>query len=209
MLEPARKIRRSSVKNIVRFPSVKSNGGKSILESKYCLHLEFDKAVASYSPQPQTFRLNTPVGPVRYTPDFLVNYHSGLICYVEVKPLLQSLKSDYQNLFTCFRDYIETPNVKFIHVDENMIYQKPLINNYEFLYKFLKRPEIDMGKLISFSKKFPTCVHLKDLINEISKDISIGEVYTWLALGYLYFDMSKEMLNFNTEVSFNEQLTLD
>ena len=51
MLEPARKIRRSSVKNIVRFPSVKSNGGKSILvesilESKYCLHLEFDKAVA-------------------------------------------------------------------------------------------------------------------------------------------------------------------
>jgi len=54
MKSPARKLKKSAVKNIVRFPSIKANGGKSILvesilESKYCLHLEFDSTVESYS----------------------------------------------------------------------------------------------------------------------------------------------------------------
>lgn len=63
MNAPARKLKRSAVKNIVRFPPVKANGGRSILvesilESKYCLHLEFDSNVEEYFPQPKTFSLS-------------------------------------------------------------------------------------------------------------------------------------------------------
>lgn len=58
----ARKRKRSAVKSVVRFPAIKTNFGKtnlveSILESKYCQHLEFDPNVATYFPQPKTFKI--------------------------------------------------------------------------------------------------------------------------------------------------------
>ena len=82
MKTPARKLKKSAVKNIVRFPSIKANAGKSILvesilESKYCLHLEFDSTVESYSSQPQTFTFAVDDEQRTYTPDFEVRYVTG------------------------------------------------------------------------------------------------------------------------------------
>lgn len=80
MNSPARKIQKSAVKNIVRFPSIKANDGKtilveSILESKYCLHLEFDTEVETYFPQPRKFEVSDNDGECNiYTPDFEVVY---------------------------------------------------------------------------------------------------------------------------------------
>lgn len=59
MNSPAHKIKKSAVKNIVCFPSINANEGKTIVEpilgAKYCFHLEFDSEVATYCPQPPTF----------------------------------------------------------------------------------------------------------------------------------------------------------
>lgn len=109
MNAPARKLKRSAVKNIVRFPPVKANGGKSILvesilESKYCLYLEFDSSVEEYFPQPRTFTVSVGAELRTYTPDFEVRYVSGGRKYVEVKP---SERAKHLNRFDGERDQIK------------------------------------------------------------------------------------------------------
>lgn len=95
MATPARRLKKSSVKNIVRFPAIKSNEGKSILvgsilELKYCLLLEFNSEVQEYYPQPKTFKIPLPdsTDTFLYTPDFEVHFISGL-SYIILKRNLQ------------------------------------------------------------------------------------------------------------------------
>lgn len=122
MNTPARKLKRSAVKNIVCFPSVKANGGKSILvesilESKYCLYLEFDSNVEEYFPQPKTFDVSAGTEFRKYTPDFEVRYISGDRKYVEVKPLERAKSEHYQELFYDFEVLLENTDASFLLVD--------------------------------------------------------------------------------------------
>lgn len=82
MNTPAHKLKKSVVRNIVCFPAIKANGGKtvlveSILESKYCLHLEFDSDVEMYFPQSRKFKISDEDEENIYTPDFEVHYVCG------------------------------------------------------------------------------------------------------------------------------------
>ena len=96
MAAPARKIRPSAVKNIVRFPAIKAGDGRPILlGSKFCLHLEFDPTVVSYQPQPRTFDVVGLNGLTKYTPDFEALYTTNLRVFIEVKPREKSLSEHY------------------------------------------------------------------------------------------------------------------
>ena len=102
MPEPAWKLKRSTGKNIFRFPSIKSSCAKNILfefylEAKYCLHLEFDPRVTQYYLQPKTFEVDISAERVRsYTPDFKIHFSIGELCYTEVKPNVIAENSEYQ-----------------------------------------------------------------------------------------------------------------
>lgn len=205
---PARKLKKSAVKNIVRFPSIKANGGKSILvesilESKYCLHLEFDSTVESYSPQPQTFTFAVDDEQRIYTPDFEVRYITGKRKYVEVKPLERAQKGHYQALFTSFEESLENTNAGFLLVDESEIYRQPLLSNYEKLYQYRKRPSLDMRKLHQCAEGIGVAMPLSRLIAKLRDKVSLREVYSWIALDYLTFDLNSEQLTMATEVIFN------
>ncbi|WP_169303169.1 TnsA endonuclease N-terminal domain-containing protein [Thalassotalea mangrovi] len=54
---------------------------ETYLEEKHALTLEFDNSVRSYTSQPGSLLINGK----RYTPDFLVDYHSGKAEWHEVK----------------------------------------------------------------------------------------------------------------------------
>lgn len=208
MTSPARKLKRSAVKNIVRFPAIKSNGGKtilveSILESKYCLHLEFDPEVKAYFPQPKTFNVPNEIGESTYTPDFEIHFVSSSRRYVEVKPLEKSESDHFQDLFANFESTIEDPNCDFKVVDEFEVYAQPLLSNYEKLYKYRKRPLLDMANLHRCAAIVKMKIPLSRLIALLGDNATIREVYSWLALGYLQFDMKKEQLTMSTEVEFN------
>lgn len=208
MNAPARKLKKSAVKNIIRFPSIKSNGGKSILvesilESKYCLHLEFDTSVETYSPQPRTFTVSINDDLRTYTPDFEVCYVSGMRKYVEVKPLERAQENHYQALFTCFYDSLENTNASFLLVDEIEIYRQPLLSNYEKLYQFRKRPSVDMRNLYQCAEGFGIAMPLSRIIAKLGDRAGLREIYSWLALGYLKFDMKSERLAMTTEVRFD------
>lgn len=208
MNTPARKLKKSAVKNIVRFPSIKANGGKSILvesilESKYCLHLEFDSSVKTYFPQPRTFSLSVNGEQCTYTPDFEVHYVSGVRKYVEVKPLERAYREHYQALFYSFENSLETRDADFLLVDEIEIYRQPLLSNYEKLYQYRKRPTLDMRNLHQCAEDIGVPMPLSRMIAKLGNRVSLREIYSWLALGYLKFDLNSEHLTMTTEVRFD------
>ena len=208
MKSPARKIKKSAVKNIVRFPAIKANSGKtilveSILESKFCLHLEFNSDVKTYFPQPHTFKLFDGDEVNTYTPDFEVHYTCGDRMYVEVKPLAYAQSTHYQQLFSRFEGALHDTNSGFMVVNEFDIYQQPLLSNYEKLYQYRKRPSLDMSHLHQSAEHFKGAVSLSTLVNKLSNQVKLREIYSWIALGYLKFDIRNEHLTIMTEVKFN------
>lgn len=208
MNTPARKLKKSAVKNIVRFPSVKANSGKtilveSLLESKYCLHLEFDPNVKTYFPQPHTFSLVDGEDVNAYTPDFEVVYISGDRKYAEVKPLERAQSAHFQNLFSRFESFLENTNTGFLLVDEYEIYRQPLLSNYEKLYQYRKRPSLDMKSLYRVAESVCVAMPLSRLIAKLGAGVHLREIYSWLALGYLKFDIDSEELGMDTEVEFH------
>lgn len=208
MKTPARKLKKSAVKNIVRFPSIKANGGKtilveSILESKYCLHLEFDPSVEMYFPQPHKFKISDEDGENTYTPDFEVHYVSDALNYVEVKPLEYAQSANYQRLFTRFETLLQNINAGFLLVEEIEIYQQPLLSNYEKLYQYRKRPSLDMRNLHQCAESVSVSMSLSRLVSMLGDRTHLREIYSWLALGYLRFDMNSERLTMETEVRFD------
>lgn len=208
MRTPARKLRKSAVKNIVRFPAIKANFGnnilvESILESKFCLHLEFDSRVLSYFPQPKTFQLTDKDKSFSYTPDFEVNYVDGTCAYVEVKPLKFSETPHFQRVFSVFAASLQHTNAEFVLVDENHIHEQPLLSNYEQLYQYLKRPSIDMRRLNQCAENICGSMTLSCLIGELKDTVDLREIYSWLAIGYLEFDIRAEQISMATEVRFD------
>ncbi|MEQ1068036.1 hypothetical protein [Acinetobacter lwoffii] len=205
---PARKIQKSAVKNIVRFPCIKANEGRtilveSILESKYCLHLEFNADVKTYFPQPKKFDVPGHDSSSTYTPDFEIIYHSGAKAYVEVKPSEHAQSEHYQSLFSRFSLLLDGSNTDFFTVSEIEIYQQPLLSNYEKLYQYKKRPLLDMRNLQQCSEAINGSISLAQLVSLLGDRAHLREIYSWLALGYLQFDMKLEPLSMNTEVRFN------
>ena len=208
MRVPARKIKKSAVKNIVRFAPIKSNNGKSILvesilEAKYCLHLEFDSKVLSYFPQPKTFNLSDDEWRVSYTPDFEVKMKDGNVLFVEVKPAYRARSEYYEDVFKYFENYLDQTNAKFQLVSEIDIDVQPLLSNYEKLYRFRKRPEIDREQLFHFASINQSPLILKDLLNAIKDEVSTRQVYSWIANDFLKFDIHSTELNINSEVWFD------
>ena len=189
MNSPARKIQKSAVKNIVRFPSIKANDGKtilveSILESKYCLHLEFDAEVETYFPQPRKFEVSDNDGECNiYTPDFEVIYTSGVRKYVEVKPSENAQTEHYQFLFSRFSNFLQGTNTDFLIVSEIEIYQQPLLSNYEKLYQYKKRPLLKMKNLQQCAEDINDSMPLAQLVHRLGDRAHLREIYSWIALG--------------------------
>ena len=204
-LSPARKLKKSAVKNICLFPAIKSMDGRpilveSILEMKYCLHLEFDDQVKSYFGQPETFRLVIDSQEVSYTPDFKVNTVGGEVLYVEVKPSHTASTDRNKKRFKQFQAHCRAAGCKFLVVDESTIHSQPLLSNFEKLFRYRKHPVVDYTRLSEFAEIYPETVELRVVVDAVC---SLGEVYTWLALGYLKFDIESESLSLASEVAFN------
>ena len=85
-------------------------------------------------------------------------------------------------------------------VDESTIHSQPLLSNFEKLFRYRKHPVVDYTRLSEFAEIYPETVELRVVVDAVC---SLGEVYTWLALGYLKFDIESESLSLASEVAFN------
>lgn len=173
MSKPARKLKRSAVKNIVRFPSTKTDGSRnilveSILESQFCLHLEFDSRVSRYYPQPETFQVPLPNNGTRqYTPDFEVHYTSGKTRFIEVKPLKKIESESYVELFNHFKIVAENVGAEFQVVDDTEILRQPLLANYKKLHRYRVRPSLDKRNLNRCAERISILMPLGKLMEEL------------------------------------------
>lgn len=73
-------------RRVTQFPSRKNNrvmGCNSLLEADFCLLLERNPNIVSYTTQPCTVELLKPHS--RYTPDFEVVHRNGQVAYYEIK----------------------------------------------------------------------------------------------------------------------------
>ena len=212
MISPARKFKPSAVKNLCTFPSTKLIPGEvhqirveSIMEKDYCYYLQFNPAVKTYQPQPETFRFPDPDAldnkHFKYTPDFLVTYHDGRMEYVEVKPLEIRLKEQYRRKINAFETLANRLGYGFEVVDRTFIYHEPLLKNYKFLYRYLNR-SIDTQQVInSLKANFPSGEKLSALLNSVPQD-QLKAVYAAVAHGELNFDLSKTPIHENPEVTY-------
>lgn len=205
---PARRLRRSAVKNIVRFPAKKSGGSKtilveSLLEAAYCLHLEFSEEVIEYFPQPKTFEVQTNDGEIfDYTPDFEVVSDCEQITYIEVKPKDHLLDKKIEQRIHDSDRFISRMGHGFRLVTDEEIYEFPRFCNLERLYRYRHRNNIDFQKVEKLKKLISEKVVFKSLINQ--NILSIKEAYTWVANGILKFDLDKEVFTMESEVWINE-----
>ena len=137
---------------------------------------------------------------ISYTPDFIVNMVGGEVQYVEVKPSDRASTDRNKKRFEQFQAHCRAAGCKFLVVDESTIRSQPLLSNFEKLFRYRKNPVVDYTKLSECAEEYPGSVELCKVVDAVC---SLGEVYTWLALGYLKFDIKSESLSLASEVAFN------
>ena len=91
---------------------------ESALEKDYCFHLDADRSVLKYFPQPITFLINSEqLKDLRYTPDFEVQFLDGRKAYVEVKKEFESLDAFYLHKLQLVSVEIRRRGYEFFFVD--------------------------------------------------------------------------------------------
>lgn len=205
MHSPARKIKKSSVKNIVRFPSSKNNRTlllESILESQFALFLEYDNSVEAYFEQPETFLLLDENNKKhKYTPDFLVIFKNGSRKYIEVKPKEKSESPKYTKTFRLFKQKVTQSGDRFEVINEEFIQQEPFLQNLKYFYRFRNFKNLNMELLEDISSNIKRPIHFKAL----SEHYDLKSLYQLIAFGYIKFDIKNQPFSINAEVWLNEQ----
>ncbi|WP_040726216.1 TnsA endonuclease N-terminal domain-containing protein [Thiomicrorhabdus sp. Kp2] len=205
MYSPARKIKKSSVKNIVRFPSSKNNRTlllESILESQFALLLEYDNNVEEYFEQPKTFFLEDENRKTyRYTPDFLIVFKNGSRKFIEVKPKKEVESGKFSKVFNLFQQRSAQSGDGFEVMSEEYIQKKPLLQNLKYFYRFRKHQILNMELFEEISNQVTTPVTFKDL----HQNYDLKSLYQLIAFGYIKFDINNEPFSVNSKVWFNEE----
>lgn len=202
---PARKIKKSSVKNIVRFPSSKNNRTlllESILESQFALLLEYDNSVDEYFEQPETFFLKDEnKKKYRYTPDFLIVFKNRTRRYIEVKPKEEIKSGKFSKVFKLFEQKSALSGDSFEVVTEELIKKEPLLENLKYFYRFRKNQTLNILLFDELSKTLKTPV----IFNELSQNYDLRSLYSLISFGYIKFDIHNEPFSTNSMVWLNEE----
>ena len=121
-----------------------------------------------------------------------------------MKPREKSLGEHYQRIFASFESTYSSQNTVFVLVNEDDIYVRPLLSNYEKLYRFRKRSAINHRTLNECSRDLGSArMRFSSLISRLKGRVSMHELYSWLAFGYLKFDIESEFLTLDSEVVLN------
>ena len=159
---------------------------ESVLESNYALSLEFDSSVTSYCSQPEHFD----VYGKRYTPDFLVQYKSGLCEYIEVKHTCYMDEFFFRKhtlrqecVYALTKCTLKLISEKDIHV--------VAVNNLRMLKRYLDISVIHLLEKVG-SRKTITFEHLKNAVKKIHNATPV-DAWALVAQQYFLFDITKPL----------------
>ncbi|MBM7070681.1 Tn7 transposase TnsA N-terminal domain-containing protein [Shewanella sp. 202IG2-18] len=193
-------------KSINVFPADKSldqiSYQESSLEADLCYHLEFDKNVLSYQPQPPKifFRYKNELH--EYTADFLVNYRDGTIRYIEVKFNKDIERiDDFDERNAAIEMTLESKGFEFQVLTEDEIRRKPLYENLLLLWA-AKNINLDSEFILRVIKTLDRygSITISDLLTADGSDLEFEQVYRLIFDGKLLAPINKELLSKQTLV---------
>ncbi|MBE4054631.1 TnsA endonuclease N-terminal domain-containing protein [Vibrio rotiferianus] len=132
-------LRNSSIKNISRFVSLKTNSIHTVesdLEFDACFHFEFSPQIVNFEAQPIGFEYFVEGKQRRYTPDFLVTYNDSYQSFYEIKPKHIAEKDEFKGKFIAQKKQALEYG-KDLHVlTENDIQIYPLLENLKIIHRY-------------------------------------------------------------------------
>ena len=110
-----------------------SIGCETLLEADFCIHLEYQPAIASYQSQPFTICFSE--SKTRYTPDFLATLVDGDQIVYEVKSCAGARNRRWQTRRAVLEQLFSRNGLRFECVEERQFCQPVQIHNLRTLYQ--------------------------------------------------------------------------
>ncbi|MFW0755912.1 Tn7 transposase TnsA N-terminal domain-containing protein [Pseudomonas sp. H11T01] len=194
---PARKsIRRRRQNFISVFPSLKNGHSMecdAVLESAYCIWLEYDAQVVKYYTQPHTFTWFDDDQQYVYTPDFLVVLTHGDSYFTEVKYDLNKQRLSRLDKMDSFNALCIQEGWAFHRCDQQSITGSPKFQTLKDLYSRI-RPYNEQQQMYFFhylqKRSWPTT--LGDLMQDRAAP-DIGTICYNLFTGRLIADLTQRL----------------
>ncbi|EJG1722898.1 TnsA endonuclease N-terminal domain-containing protein [Vibrio parahaemolyticus] len=185
-------LRNSSVKNISRFVSLKTNSIHTVesdLEFDACFHFEFSPQIVNFEAQPIGFEYFIEGKRRRYTPDFLVTYEDSYQSFYEIKPKRIAEKYEFKEKFIAQKEQALDCG-KDLHVlteDDIQIY--PLLENLRIIRRYVCDDNLNsiQRQILSLFKKYGEL--------RIEQVVQFSSVHSSRSLPALYDLIARQLLS--------------
>lgn len=185
-------LRNSSVKNISRFVSLKTNSIHTVesdLEFDACFHFEFSAQILTFEAQPIGFEYFIEGKLHKYTPDFLVTYKDSYKSFYEIKPKHIAEKDEFKEKFRSQKEQALNCG-KGLHVlteDDIQIY--PLLDNLKIIQRYACNDHLNsiQRQILSLFKKYGEL--------RIEQVVQFSSVHSSQTLPALYDLIARQLLS--------------
>ena len=135
-LEPSKPLAFGKPRKLVTFVASRKNqvsiGCESLLEADFCIHLEYQAAIAAYQSQPFTICFTG--SKTRYTPDFLATLVDGDQVVYEVKSCAGARNRRWQSRRALLEQLFSRNGLRFECVEERQFCHPVQMQNLRTLY---------------------------------------------------------------------------
>ncbi|MEH6532291.1 MAG: TnsA endonuclease N-terminal domain-containing protein [Photobacterium frigidiphilum] len=200
-----RTLKNSSVKNISRFVSIKTDSIHTVesdLEFDACFHFEFASEILMYEAQPLGFEYMLNGKSHRYMPDFLCLYADGYQPFYEIKPKYIVESDEYQEVFSAQQKQAVNmgQDLRVLTEDDIQIY--PLLENLKVIHRYACDDNLDavQYQILQLFQKYGEL-----RINQVVEGASLCSA---VSLPALYDLIAKRLLNFDWHCSGKGKLAV-
>ncbi|WP_422403062.1 hypothetical protein [Pseudomonas sp. GZD-209] len=174
-------------KHLVYFPSRKNHKQiicDSVLEGDYCVHLEWDNEVISYSSQPGELEVTIANRPGRYRPDFRVDT-ADTTYFTEVKFDFTALRPREREKLLAAQQSFAQLGYTLAYADNNSIRKGSRLQNLKFLYfQSFNTKDAEAIGCLAWLRQVSYPVTLRQLIH-CDRPVSESMIYKALFKGQL------------------------
>lgn len=190
-----RKLKNSSVKNISRFVSLKTDSVQTVesdLEFDACFHFEFASKIVSFEAQPLGFKYYLDSKLRRYTPDFLVTYDDTYQPFYEIKPKYIAETDEFKTVFAAQKKHAQNMGHDLHVLTEDDIQIYPLLDNLKIIHRYACNEGLNstQSNILNLFKKYGE-LRVEEIVqySSVHSSKSLPALYDLIARQLLTVDM--------------------
>ncbi|MGX9416376.1 TnsA endonuclease N-terminal domain-containing protein [Vibrio sp. WJH972] len=195
-------LRNSSIKNISRFVSLKTDSIHTVesdLEFDACFHFEFSAQVLTFEAQPIGFEYYLDGKLRRYTPDFLVTYYDSYQPFYEIKPKHIAETEEFKEIFSARKEHALSMGNDLKVLTEENIQLYPLLDNLKIIHRYACNDNLNsvQRQILSLFRKYGEL--------RIEQIVQYSAVHSSRALPALYDLIARQLLKIDMHQPINWQ----